>query len=93
MSDFLRPRELQHARLPYPSLSPGVCSNSVSIESVMPSNRLILCHPLLLYDDFELEPELDRELELDLELDLDLKLELDLELDVPAWEVGLSQRP
>ena len=48
MSDFLRPRELQHARLPYPSLSPGVCSNSVSIESVMPSNRLIFCRPLLL---------------------------------------------
>ena len=50
MSDSLRPRELQHARLPYPSLSPGICSNSVSIESVMPSNHLILCHPLLLYD-------------------------------------------
>ena len=50
MSDSLRPRELQHARLPYPSLSPGICSNSVSIDSVMPSNHLILCHPLLLYD-------------------------------------------
>ena len=28
MSDSLRPHELQHARLLYPSLSPGVCSNS-----------------------------------------------------------------
>ena len=38
---------LQHARLPCPSPTPGACSNS-SIESVMPSNHLILCHPLLL---------------------------------------------
>ena len=38
---------LQHARLPCPSLSPGVCSNSCT-ESVTPSNHLILCHPLLL---------------------------------------------
>ena len=28
MSDSLRPHELQHARLPCPSLSPSVCSNS-----------------------------------------------------------------
>ena len=28
MSDCLRPSGLQHARLPCPSLSPGVCSNS-----------------------------------------------------------------
>ena len=28
MSDPLRPHELHHARLPCPSLSPGVCSNS-----------------------------------------------------------------
>ena len=41
------PHGLQHARLPYPSLSSGVCSNS-SIELVMPSNHLILCHTLLL---------------------------------------------
>ena len=46
-------QELQHARLPHPPLSPRVCSNSsstfkfMSIESVMPSNHLILCHPLL----------------------------------------------
>ena len=30
-----------------PSPSPGACSNT-SIELVMPSNHLILCHPLLL---------------------------------------------
>ena len=34
-------------RLPYPSLHSRVCSNS-SIESVMPSNQLILCCPFLL---------------------------------------------
>ena len=33
---------LQHARLPCPSPSPGACSNTMSIESVMPSNHLIL---------------------------------------------------
>ena len=47
MSDSLRPHELQHARPPCPSPTPGVHSNS-SIESVMPSNHLILCCPLLL---------------------------------------------
>ena len=47
MSDSLRPHGLQHARLPSPSPTPGACSNS-SIELVMPSNHLILCHPLLL---------------------------------------------
>ena len=31
-----------------PSQFPAVCSNSMSIESMMPSNHLILCHPLLL---------------------------------------------
>ena len=47
MSDSLQPHELQHARPPCPSPTPGVYSNS-SIESVLPSNHLILCHPLLL---------------------------------------------
>ena len=37
---------LQHARPPCPSASPRCLS--MSIESVMPSNRLILCHSLLL---------------------------------------------
>ena len=37
----------QHARVLCPSPTPGVYSNSC-IESVMPSNHLIFCHPLLL---------------------------------------------
>ena len=36
---------LQHTRLPCPSATPGACSD---FKLVMPSNRLILCHPLLL---------------------------------------------
>ena len=47
MSDSLRPQRLQHARLPCPSPTPRAYSNS-STESVMPSNHLILCRPLLL---------------------------------------------
>ena len=47
MSDSLRPHGLQHTRLPCPSPTPGVYSNT-SIESVIPSNDVILCHPLLL---------------------------------------------
>ena len=47
MSDFLHLHGLQHARLPCLSPTPGAYSNS-SIESVMPTNHLILCHPLLL---------------------------------------------
>ena len=39
---------LQCVRLPCPSPSPGIFSNSVSIKSVMPSNHLIFCCPLLL---------------------------------------------
>ena len=46
MSYSLWLRGLQHARLPCPSPTPRACSNS-SIELVMPSNHLILCHPLL----------------------------------------------
>jgi len=34
--------------LPVPSPTPWVHSDSTSIESVMPSSHLILCHPLLL---------------------------------------------
>ena len=44
MSDSLWPQGLQHARLPCPSPTPEL----ISIKSVMPSNHLILCHPLLL---------------------------------------------
>ena len=47
MSNSLRPHQLQHTRLPCPSLSPSLL-NLIYIESVMPSNHLILCHPLLL---------------------------------------------
>ena len=44
----LRPHGLQHARLCCPPPSPGACSELMSTESVMPSNHLILRHPLLL---------------------------------------------
>ena len=37
MSDSLRPQELQHARPPCPSPSPGVCSNSCPLSQ--------WCHP------------------------------------------------
>ena len=44
MSDSLQPHGLQHTRLPntWSTLKP------MSIESVMPSNHLIICRPLLL---------------------------------------------
>ena len=32
MSDSLQPHELQHVRLPCPSLSPGVCTNSCPLN-------------------------------------------------------------
>ena len=39
VSDSLRPLELQHARLPCPSLSPRVCSNSCPLSQ--------WCHPTI----------------------------------------------
>ena len=45
-SDSFPHHGLQYARLPCPSPTPGACSNS--IELVMPSNHLSLCHHLLL---------------------------------------------
>ena len=48
VSDSLRPHELQHARPPCPSPTPRVYPKLMSITSVMPSNHLILCRPLLL---------------------------------------------
>ena len=48
VSNSLQPHELQHARPPCPSPTPGVHPNSMCIESVMASSHLILCHPLLL---------------------------------------------
>ena len=48
VSDSLQPHGLQYARLPCPSPTPRAYSNSLSTKSVMPSNHLILCSPLLL---------------------------------------------
>ena len=52
VSDSLQPHGLQHSRPPCKLSKPWVNSQSLlklmSIESVMPSNHLILCHPLLL---------------------------------------------
>ena len=47
VSNPLQPHEPQHVRPPCSSPTPGVYPNS-SIQLVMPSNHLILCHPLLL---------------------------------------------
>ena len=47
MSDSLRPHESQHTRPPCPSPTPSL-PKPMFIESVMPSNHLILCRPLLL---------------------------------------------
>ena len=44
MSDSLQPHESQHFRLPYPSPTPKL----MCIESMMPSNHLILLPPLFL---------------------------------------------
>ena len=46
MSDSFWPHGLQHTRLPCPSPTPRAWSNSCPL--VMPSNHLILYHPLLL---------------------------------------------
>ena len=48
MSNSFQLHGLQYARLPCPSLSPGVYLRFTSIESMMPSNHIILCCPLLL---------------------------------------------
>ena len=48
VSDSLRPHELQHAMPPCPSPNSRSSPKLMSIESVMPSSNLILCHPLLL---------------------------------------------
>ena len=47
MSDSLQPHGLQQARLSYTSLSLSLLK-LMSIELVMPSSHLSLCHPLLL---------------------------------------------
>ena len=48
VSDSLWPHGLKLTRLPRPSPTPGACFRLMSIESVMPSNHLLLCRPLLL---------------------------------------------
>ena len=49
MSSSLQLHEPQHARPPCPSPTPRVHPNPcLLIESVMPCNHLILCHPLFL---------------------------------------------
>ena len=48
MSDSLQPHGLQHAKLAYSSPTPRACLNPCLLSTVMPSNHLILCHPLLL---------------------------------------------
>ena len=49
MSDSLQNYGLQHARIPCPSSTPRACSNSCPLSWWwLPSNRLILCHTLLL---------------------------------------------
>ena len=47
MSKSLQPHGLKHTRLPCPSPSQSLLKLK-SIKSVMPSNHLILCHPLFL---------------------------------------------
>ena len=47
VSNSLQPHELQHTRPPCPSPNPEP-TKLMSIESVMPSNHLIFCLPLLL---------------------------------------------
>ena len=48
VSNSLWPLALQHARLPCSPPSSGVCLNLCPLKLVMPSNHLVLCHPLLL---------------------------------------------
>ena len=45
VSNSLRPHELQNARPPCPTPTPGAHANSCPL-SLMPANPLILCHPL-----------------------------------------------
>ena len=49
MSDSLQCQGLQHARLPCPSLSPGVCSNSSALSLWCYLTISVLCHPLLFF--------------------------------------------
>ena len=46
--DSLHPHGLQHARLPFSFTISRRLLKLISFELVMPSNHLVLCHPLLL---------------------------------------------
>ena len=48
VSGSLRPHGPQHARPPCPITNSQSLPKLMSIKSVMPSNHVILCHPLLL---------------------------------------------
>ena len=48
MSDSLQSHGLQHARPPCPITNTQSLLKLMSVESVMPSNHLIFCRPLLL---------------------------------------------
>ena len=48
VSNSLLPHGLQHARLPCPSLSPWICSDSCPLSRWCHPTHLILCRPLLL---------------------------------------------
>ena len=48
MYDSFQPDGLQHARLPRPIINSQNLLKLMSVESVMPSNHLFLCRPLLL---------------------------------------------
>ena len=48
MSDSLRPHGLRYSRLPCPSLSPGVCSNSCPLSRWCHPTISSFCRPLLL---------------------------------------------
>ena len=48
VSNSLQSHGLQHSRFPCPSPNSWSLLKLMSIESVMPSNHLILCHPLFL---------------------------------------------
>ena len=47
MSDTLRCHRLRHARIPHPSLFPGVCSNSCPLSPSCYPTILSSCHSLL----------------------------------------------
>ena len=48
MCGSLQPHGLQHTRPPCPSPTPRIYSNSRPLSQWLPSNHLILCHPLFL---------------------------------------------